>query len=162
MSPAHVPQPFVATLTAAALEAIETLRAVMTHAREAKSPDQPIPKALNQARLAAGQVLRLAAKALFPDQPKAAAAAVKACRAAAATPAPMSEHDTDALAPPIPSASTDPAEPTMKDYIRVLRARSDAPPAAPGSPLRQSMDRILASSARQAAASTLTAAAGAR
>lgn len=60
----------LAPLVEATLDALQTLREVMAHARRAAA-DQPLPKALNQARIAAGQVLRIAARYLTPPTPSA-------------------------------------------------------------------------------------------
>lgn len=74
----------LAPLVEATLDALQTLREVMAHARKAAA-DQPLPKALNQARIAAGQVLRIAARYLTPPVPS--VSTPKPNAAAAAKPA---------------------------------------------------------------------------
>lgn len=54
---------FITSLSQAAIEALDTLRAVMAHARTAAA--EPLPKSLEKARIAAAKVLHIASKMLL-------------------------------------------------------------------------------------------------
>lgn len=62
---------FINALSQAAIEALDTLRAVMAHARTAAA--DPLPKSLEKARIAAAKVLHIAGKILTgkPQSPAA-------------------------------------------------------------------------------------------
>ena len=64
---AHDQATFITALGHAALEALETLRAVMAHARNAAA--EPLPKSLEKARIAAAKVLHIAGKVLIGTSP---------------------------------------------------------------------------------------------
>lgn len=114
-----IPQPLVNKLLEATLQALDTLREVMNHATVRLSPkqavhqsipDQPLPRSLNQARIAAAAVLRLATRVFAP--------ATAACRRS--TPA--------ALAHSTPSAQTVPSLPVSTAPALGAAARATLPP----------------------------------
>lgn len=98
---------FFAKLTQTAMEAMETMRTVMAIGREAKA-DSALPKGLNQARIAAGQVLRFVS-VLMAGKPIEGPATSKATSvpATAATSAPaIPAKDPKTAMPHGPSART--------------------------------------------------------
>lgn len=60
-----LPTPVMNQLVNAAVEAVQTLRAVMHHTLT-HGPDAPLPKGLNQARIVAGQVIRTVVQVFKP------------------------------------------------------------------------------------------------
>lgn len=98
---------FFANLTQTAMEAMETMRTVMAIGREAKA-DSALPRGLNQARIAAGQVLRFVS-VLMAGKPIEGHATSRAtpAPATAATSAPaIPAKDPKTAMPPGASART--------------------------------------------------------